>query len=712
MIPAPVGHADTHTHRDRLDVVAREQPRGCSDVEAILAFLPVSVIRLAGDGTIVDVNGRDVAELFGGADDPRGRPIRHALVDDVGELVADELGRLPVVANGIDLEFSTGSGPAERHYEARLTACPGGEAVAVVCDVTDRRRAELEHDELLVQEQLARAQAELAQQRITSILERITSAFFALDKEWRFTFLNGEAEHLLQRSRAELLGKRVWEAFPGGTGSIYFAEFRRAIADQTTVEFEAFYPPASTWVEIHAYPAQDGLSVYLRDISVRRGLEEELRRQAFHDALTGLPNRALFLDRLQHALARADGHGRRIAILFLDLDNFKVVNDSLGHETGDRLLVQIAERLRTCLRAEDTAARFGGDEFTVLLEETGNERDAIKIAKRLTEALRAPIVLGGHEVYPSFSIGIAPSAPGQDSAEGLLRKADLAMYRAKTGGKGRYVVFDQSMNDAAMERLGLEADLRRAIERGEFRLVYQPIVSLEGERICEVEALIRWLRPGRGLVSPSLFVPLAEETGLIVAIGQWVLEQACLQAVAWHRTHPDDAPRLSVNLSAKQFQHPRLVEDIARSVRTSGLDPRMLTLEITESAIMVDTEAAAATLLRLKDLGIQLAIDDFGTGYSSLSYLKRFRVDTLKIDRSFVDKLGEDPHDTAIVRGVVALAKSLNLAVTAEGIETADQLEELRALGCDKGQGYYFARPLPPESLEALLGISEPRQVA
>jgi EAL domain-containing protein (putative c-di-GMP-specific phosphodiesterase class I) len=286
------------------------------------------------------------------------------------------------------------------------------------------------------------------------------------------------------------------------------------------------------------------------------------------------------------------------------------------------------------------------------------------------------------------------------------------MYRAKTGGKGRYVVFDQSMNDAAVERLGLEADLRRAIERGELWLAYQPIVSLDSGRICEVETLVRWQHPRRGLVSPSIFIPLAEETGLIVSIGEWVLEQACLQAVAWHRAQPDVAPRLSVNLSAKQFQHPRLVEDIARSVRTSGLDPRMVTLEITESAIMADTEAAAETLLRLKDLGIQLAIDDFGTGYSSLSYLKRFRVDVLKIDRSFVDQLGEDPHDTAIVRGVIALAKSLNLAVTAEGIETAEQLGELRALGCDKGQGYHFARPLPPKALAALLGIAEPRQVA
>jgi diguanylate cyclase (GGDEF)-like protein len=712
MDPAGAGRADAHTEPEQSAVTPPERPTACFGVEAVFAFLPVTVVRLSADGTVIDAKGRNLADLFGGGCRLRGQQIRNALVDGVGELFADELERLRAAPGSTDLEFAIGTGAAERHYEARLTTYPGGEAVAVVNDVSDRRRAELKHDELLIQEQLARAQAELAQQRITSILERITSAFFALDKEWRFTFLNGEAEHLLQRSRGDLLGKRVWEAFPGGSGSVYFAEFRRAIADQTTVEFEAFYEPASTWVEIHAYPAQDGLSVYLRDVSVRKSLEEELRRQAFHDALTGLPNRALFLDRLQHALARADGHDRSIAILFLDLDNFKVVNDSLGHETGDRLLVQIAERLRSCLRTEDTAARFGGDEFTVLVEETGDEHDAIQIAKRLSDTLRAPVLLGGHEVYPSFSIGIATSAPDQDSADGLLRKADLAMYRAKTNGKGRYVVFDQSMNDAAVERLGLEADLRRAIERGELRLAYQPIVNLEDGRVCEVEALIRWQHPRRGLVSPAHFIPLAEETGLIVAVGQWVLEQACFQAVAWHEAHPEAAPRLSVNLSAKQFQHPRLVEEIARSVRTSGLDPRMLTLEITESAIMADTDGAAETLVRLKDLGIQLAIDDFGTGYSSLSYLKRFRVDTLKIDRSFVDHLGDDPHDTAIVRGVIALAKSLNLAVTAEGIETAEQLDELTALGCDKGQGYYFARPLSPESLEALIGITQPRQVA
>ena len=439
-------------------------------------------------------------------------------------------------------------------------------------------------------------------------------------------------------------------------------------------------------------------------VSQRERAERELARLALRDPLTGLPNRALFLDLLKRALARADRQGGSVAVLFLDLDNFKIINDSLGHSVGDQLLKAVADRLRACLRTEDSIARFGGDEFTMLLECVATEHDAVALAERITDSLRQSVTLEGRELFPTFSIGVALSTPGRDQPGGLLRNADLAMYHAKAHGKACYQVFDQSMSEAAIKRLGLELDLRRALERGEFRVFYQPIIALESGRIARVEALVRWQHPARGLVSPSQFISVAEETGLIIPIGQWVLEQACQQIKTWHRRHPSMPPLgLSVNLSAKQFRNVHLVQDLVKILEVTGLEPRCLELELTEGAVMEDAQATTATLDELKALGITLAVDDFGTGYSSLSYLKRLPVDTLKIDHSFVDGLGQDGNDTAICSSIIALARSLNLAVTGEGIETLEQLAKLRELGCDGGQGNYFAKALPAIAVDALL---------
>lgn len=437
--------------------------------------------------------------------------------------------------------------------------------------------------------------------------------------------------------------------------------------------------------------------------ALRKTFEEELAHVAHHDPLSNLPNRAAFMNYLQQALGRAESNNTSLAVMVLDLDNFKVVNESLGHEVGDRLLISVAQRLRACVRPTDTVARLGGDEFTVLLEGI-SAKDAVRAAERIHANLQAPVILDNHEVFANTSIGIALSSPGRSRPESLLRDADVAMYRAKAKGKASYAVFDESMSAAALERLELEADLRRALERDEFQVFYQPVVLLNSGEITGVEALVRWQHPERGLIAPAMFIPLAEETGLIIPLGLWVLETACRQLRSWQNQFPESRHLgLSVNLSARQFQHPTLLGDIARTLDETGFDPHLLALEITESIVMENGESTLQVLRELKGLGIQLAIDDFGTGYSSLAYLKRFPITTLKIDRSFVDRLDQDPEDTAIVRAIVTLAQALNLVVIGEGIETHQQSTHLRSLGCWRGQGYHFAKPMPADAIADLL---------
>ena len=459
------------------------------------------------------------------------------------------------------------------------------------------------------------------------------------------------------------------------------------------------------WNELYIAPVrdEDGHVVNFigvqKDITERKELEEKLAHQAFHDPLTDLPNRSLFLNRVDHALKRAGRRGENVAVLFMDLDNFKVINDSLGHEVGHELLVAVAGRLSSCLRPTDTAARLGGDEFVVLLEDVEDPREATNVALRIEEALRAPFWVGGHNLFVTTSVGIALGGEDKERSGDLLRNADLAMYRAKEGGKNSHAVFEPSMNEKALERLGMEADLRRALEKQEFRVHYQPKVHLRSGRIVAQEALVRWEHPERGLVPPAEFIPLAEETGLIVELGRWVLEQACTQLGEWQRLYPTDPPlRMSVNLSAAQFKRPDLGASITEVLRRTGLDPRDLILEITESMVVEDVGAALVTLQELKSLGVKIAVDDFGTGYSSLSYLKRFPVDYLKIDRSFVEGLGRDSKDEGLVSATIELAHALGLEAIAEGVETAEQLERLRDLGCELAQGFFFQKPSPSDT--------------
>ncbi len=439
------------------------------------------------------------------------------------------------------------------------------------------------------------------------------------------------------------------------------------------------------------------LANVLADAIERQAIEDAIRERALHDPLTGLPNRVLFVDRLEHAIARLDRRGSSslCAILFLDLDRFKLVNDSLGHHVGDELLAAAAPRLKQALRASDTVARFGGDEFGILLEDIASERDAIETAERIAAIFARPFVLSGSEHFVTTSVGIA-IARGGERADELIRDADAAMYRAKDRGRARYEVFDEGMRSRSIERLRVENDLRRALERDELRLEYQPVVSLKNFSIVGVEALLRWRHPKRGEISPAEFIPIAEENGLIEPIGRWVLEQACRQGAEWYRARPDSAPlTISVNLSAVQVTRRSLPEVVASVLRASGLDPACLSLEITETVMVRDADGLGEMLQALKALGVRLVLDDFGTGYSSLSYLTRLPLDMLKVDRSFVDGLGSESRDTAITETIIAMSRALSLDVVAEGVETAEHVRELSRLGCGLAQGFHFSRAVP-----------------
>ena len=589
--------------------------------------------------------------------------------------------------DGIPVDVESVSTPIS--WEGR----PAGQVLAR--DVTERKAAE--------------EAIRLSEARLRTVIETLPVIVFALDSHGVFTFSEGRGLEALRLAPGEVVGKSVFDVYREYPAMLEHLQ-------------GALGGAAHSWTgqaqgrtyETRVAPMRDaggrlaGVVGASYDLTEHKRLEEQLVHQAFHDALTGLPNRALFLDRLQHALAYAPRRRSHVAVLFVDLDNFKVVNDSLGHQAGDALLVTVAERLTPCLRAGDTLARLGGDEFTVLLEDVTDVVAASEIAVRVAEALRMPVTLQGHAVVVSASIGLALSAVVADdraaaSADDLLREADIAMYQAKNGGKDHYAVFDREMNVRALERLELEGDLRRAIDLGELVLHYQPIVSLETGGIQEVEALVRWEHPQRGLIPPAKFIPIAEETGLIVPLGWWVLSEACRQGRAWQAGHPRQPPLVvGVNLSVRQLEQPDLIAQVVQALRETGLPAECLKLEITESVLVGNLDRILAKMEGLRALGVQLAIDDFGTGYSSMAYLSALPVDTLKIDRAFIQKIGE-PEGRAIVQAIVTLAKSLNLKITSEGIETRDQWERLQELGGDHGQGYYFARPQTCEALEAML---------
>jgi diguanylate cyclase (GGDEF)-like protein len=432
--------------------------------------------------------------------------------------------------------------------------------------------------------------------------------------------------------------------------------------------------------------------------------QDQIAHQATHDALTGLANRLLFRDRLELALARAERRGSFAALLFLDLDRFKDVNDTLGHSAGDQLLRSVSDRLRAAMRASDSLARFGGDEFVVLCEDLASADGAVRVAEHVQQALLAPFVVERKEHVVTASIGIVLASGADRDADGLVRDADIAMYRAKQRGPGNWEMFDEALRNRALGRVATERALRRAVESGELRLHYQPIVTLDGGTLQSVEALVRWQHPERGLLLPGEFIPIAEESALILQIGAWTVREACEQASRWRTRFGDRAPvPVSVNVSARQLAQPELPEIIRKALAKSGLSATDLAIEVTETALIEDSSVPAASLRELKSLGVKILLDDFGTGYSSLSHLQRFPIDALKIDRSFVMHLGAGEGDRAIVRAIAAMASALGVGVVAEGVERAEQAAEAQALGCGWAQGYYFARPAPPAEIESML---------
>jgi diguanylate cyclase (GGDEF)-like protein/PAS domain S-box-containing protein len=609
--------------------------------------------------------------------------------------------------------------------EARaVEAMKAGASDYVSKDKPDRLIPVLRRElaEARVRSERRRAEERLDAERnfIGAILDTQGALVMVLDTEGRVTRVNRAFEKVTGSSATDLVGKLFWDLFllPEAAelerarfGTLKLEDFPRDHETILLARARNSLPLRVAWTETALFDRAGKMTHVIWtgiDVTEKKRLEAQLEHDALHDALTGLANRTLFIERLEQKIRHA---GRRrespFAVLFLDLDRFKVVNDSLGHQAGDQLLREAALRLEACVRPADTVARLGGDEFAVLLEDIEDLLGATRIAGRICQSLEAPAKVGDQEIPATASVGIALSSSGYARAEDMLRDADTAMYRAKAGGRGRYEVFDETMRARAGAMLELVTDLRRAVDRGELIVHYQPIVTTRDKALAGFEALVRWKHPKRGLVMPSEFIPTAEEIGLVAAIDLWVLRESCRQLALWHRRIPrDEPPSVSVNLSSRHFSRPGLAREVEAALSAAELPSQYLKLEITESVLLETTDQARQNLRDLRTLGTDLHLDDFGTGYSSLSYLTNVPVSALKIDRSFIGSLRQTRDGEAIVRAIISLAHNLDLKVVAEGVENPEQLRHLEDLGCDYAQGFHFARPLPGPETEVLLRAS------
>ena len=618
---------------------------------------------------------------------------RLVYLHEMGRLVASKLdlfvlaGTLVMLALCIDADYQPGTAISI------VLAC----LIVVRQLVTVRQVVEIDR---------ARRKSEA---RFGWLVMNSSDLIMAVDAARKIDYASPSVKRLLGAGDVKLLGMPLTDlAHPDDASAVdnLLSRAMRSPGERVSVEWRLRQGDGS-WLPVETVAtsgvldgANPGVVLNTRDLQERKALEQKLTFQAFHDPLTRLANRSLFRERVEHALERRQTGD--LSVLFIDLDNFKTINDSLGHAAGDHVLVETAHRLRSALRAEDTAARLGGDEFAVLLEDADVTASA-RIAERIRLTLGVPFWVMGQEVYISASIGIATREPG-DTATELLRNADVAMYTAKTKGKARFEIFEAQMHDAVVARLGLEAELRRAIDRHEFVIHYQPIVKLDTGEAIGAEALVRWQHPTRGLVPPMEFIPLAEETGLIVPLGGWILRTACSQLAQWQRLRGGGEPFvMNVNLSSRQLVRDAIADEVAAAVDESGIRASWLVLEVTETVLMADPVVAAAALGHIRDLGVRVALDDFGSGYSSLSHLRRFPIDIVKIDKSFVDDVAGGGVESAIARSIIDLGRAMQIETVAEGIEADEQAEMLRSLGCGYGQGYFFAKPLEAAAWEGLL---------
>jgi len=592
-------------------------------------------------------------------------------------------------------------------YDYLRKPCEPEELIKTVRNAAQKVRLERENQRML-------QQIKQSEEWHRLLINTSPDVIYTLDRDSRFTFLNESISRVLGYYPDELVGQSYEAIVPDEEqDNARYRLNERRTGERSTRNAELLLKrkedpltgngDESVVVEVSATgmyrPLPDGSGEFLgtygvaRDISARKQAEATVTFQAYHDLLTGLPNRALFNDRLGQAIAQARRHGQALAVMFLDMDRFKVVNDTHGHLVGDGLLQGIAQRLRDSLREGDTLARIGGDEFMLLLPHVRSRDNASFIAEKIIASLKHPFHVDGHEIYSGMSIGIAIYPDDGDNQETLVKHADLAMYHAKDNGRNDFRFFTHDLQHSLTGRLAVENDMRHALARGEFEMYYQPQVDIQSQRIRGMEALIRWHHPERGLVTPNDFIPIAEECGLITPISEWVLDAACKQAKAWRAAN---LPRISlgVNLSARQIEHPHFVDKFIQSLKDNDVDGQSIEIEITESTLMRDMEGAIEKLRRLADQGVEISIDDFGTGYSSLSYLKKLPVHTLKIDRSFIHDLAVPSNGSTIVAGITAMAKGLRLNVVAEGVETSAQLDYLKSIGCDSYQGYLFSRPV------------------
>ncbi|HUR18520.1 MAG TPA: EAL domain-containing protein [Acidimicrobiales bacterium] len=654
----------------------------------------------------------------------------------LGEGMVGRVGARQSSLYGDDLEAGSGDHEwSRREHVSAFAGCPlsvDGRLLGVLATysgapmpATDRPSFEAAGDAMATAIERQRNAQELQAERVflRSMMESLQEGIVACDPEGNLTVLN-EATRRFSGDVKDSLGPEQWAAqyhlyLPDGVTEMPIEDnpLYRALAGARVRDVELVTAPTGgRWHTLLAngQPIYDdqgrqlGAVVALHDVTERKRVEAELDRRTFRDTLTGLANRALFMDRVSHAIASAGSDDHRAAVVMVDIDNFRLVNDSLDQPLGDQLLVTMGERLAGLLRPGDTAARVGGDEFGLLLEDLPEVGEAIGLCESFAAAVAEPIELDGRHIQVTASIGMAMLRDRGQDAETLVRNADSAMSRAKERGRGHIEIFDEDLRARAIARLDTETALHRAVERNELVVGYQPEIRLADGRIVGVEALVRWMHPERGLIQPMEFIPIAEETGVIFSIGQWVLAEACRKAVEWGQANPEDPPMVSVNMSGRQLAHPDIVDSVRDVVESTSMDPALLCLEITESVLMADAEVSVRTLRALKTLGVRLAVDDFGTGYSSLSYLKRFPVDYLKIDRSFVRGLGRDPEDTAIVSAIVTLAATLGLGVIAEGVETELQLAELKVLDCSLGQGYYWSKALSDDDFGRLLAARGP----